>query len=270
MHLHTCKPLLVLLALGCFTGATTAAPKSHIKERGTIEMEVALEATVDAPAGVAASALITIHKPKFHRPATATLTLTTSGFPAGEYSIDALIKGGTTPVHVGDFAVAAVVPVDPAADEPITLTIPTTVDATLITNLTISDSSSIVLLEGDAVETSVNWGYLANVRVTAGELPLVRSASSVRKWKRTFGHVISQSVVRDGVEKKRHFLWVAFGAPAETELTINVDGVAVGTVTSTKRGKVMFHEMPEPVVLRDVQLITLTDGLGAVVMKAEF
>jgi hypothetical protein len=39
---------------------------------------------------------------------------------------------------------------------------------------------------------------------------------------------------------------------------------------STKQGKVMFHEMPETVVLRDMNLVTLTDALGAVVMQADF
>jgi hypothetical protein len=101
-----------------------------------------------------------------------------------------------------------------------------------------------------------------------GPEPLVSAKGA--KSKRVSGHLISQSTVKGGVETKRHFLWVAFGAPADTELTINVDGVAVGTVTSTAKGKVMFHEMPESVVLRDVQSITLTDSLAAVVMQADF
>jgi hypothetical protein len=53
-------------------------------------------------------------------------------------------------------------------------------------------------------------------------------------------------------------------------LTLNVDGVAVGTIMSSKQGKVMIQEIPETVVLRDMKSVTLTDALGVVVMKADF
>jgi hypothetical protein len=271
MKTHLFKPLLALLTIGFFTDVASAAPKSNVKERGKIELSVALAPTADAPAGATASATITIDKPKFHKSATATLVLTTSGFLADSYGIDALLKDGVTSVHIGDFEVAAPATVDPVPDAPITFVIPETTDATLIASLSISNSTPAVIFEGDATETSINWQYLANVRVTGD---VVAGASNGKgkgpKTKSPFGHLISQSAVKAGVETKRHFLWVAFGAPADTELTINVDGVEVGTVTSTGKGKVMFHEMPEEVVLRDVQLITLTDGTGAVVMKAQF
>jgi hypothetical protein len=269
MKLHLYQPLLTILALGLLTGVSSAAPKSNVKERGKIEMAVAFEPTAATPTGVTASATITIDKPKFHKPATSTLTLTSSGFPAGDYGIDALLKDGTTAVHLGDFAVAPVATVDPVPDEPITFTIPETVDATLIASLSISDSATVLILEGEATATLENWQYLANVRIT-GDVEIVNAKGKGPKVKGPSGHLISQSTIKAGVETKRHFLWVGFGAPAETELTINVDGEVVGTVTSTKKGKVMFHEMPEPVILRDVQLITLTDDSGAIVMKARF
>ncbi len=186
-----------------------------------------------------ASAAIVVSKPKFNQDATATLTLTTSGFPQGDYSLDGLLADGTTSVHLGDFTVGAVAPVNPAPDQPITFTLDGSVDAAQLASLSISDSTPKVILQGDVTETSVDWQYLANVQVTGpnGQRGKPHSTNPV------FGHVISQSFVKDSVEKTRHFLWVAFGAPASTELTINVDGVAVGTVTSTERGKVMFHEL---------------------------
>lgn len=264
------KPILSFLILGLLTAIASAGPKSNIKERGKIEMEATLAPTAAAPPGIAASVAISIEKAKFHKAATSTLTLTTSGFVAGNYGIDALLNDATTSVHLGDFAVAPVDPVNPVPDEPITLIIPGAMDATLIASISISDSTPAVILEGDTTATSVDWQYLANVPVT-GPAPLVNAGKvhGPRK-KGPFGHLISQSTIKAGVETKRHFLWVAFGAPADTELTINVDGMVVGTVTSTAKGKVMFHEMPEPIILRDVESITLTDGSGVIVMQAAF
>src|SRR5207237_837625 len=149
MKTNLLHSLVALLALGFVTGTASAAPKSQVKARGTIDLNATLQPTADAPAGVTASAAIVVSKPKFNQDATATLTLTG---PSGQR--------GRPP------------------------------------------STNPVVVE-----------------------------------------VVSQSSVQDSVEKARHFLWVAFGAPASTALTINVDGVAVGTVTSTGRGKVMFHEL---------------------------
>lgn len=270
MKLHRYQPLLAVLALGLLTGVASAAPKTKIKERGKITLDVALQPAAAAPAGATASATIAINKPKLNQRGTATLILTTSGLLTGDYGVDAVLKGGLAPVHIGDFNVPPPAVVDPVPFPPVSLAIPSDVDASLIASLTVSDSSPALIFEGDATVTSVDWQYLANVPVTGDVQAPGSGKGKGPKVKAPFGHLISQSTVKAGVETKRHFLWVAHRAPADTELTINVDGVAVGTVTSTKNGKVMFHEMPEPVVLRDIQLITLTDGSGAIVMKAVF
>jgi hypothetical protein len=270
MKLHSLS--LAACALIFATAVASAAPKSQIKERGEIHLTATLQPAADAPAGVTATADIVIKKTKFNQAGTASLTLTTSGFLVGDYSIDGLLDPAAPPVHLGDFSVGAIDPVNPVPDEPITLAISSTIDATLLTSISISDSTPKVILEGEVTATAVNWMYLANVQVT-GPAPVGTSSNGKAhgpKPKAARGHVISQSTVKNGVETKRHFLWVAFGAPANTELTINVDGVEVGTVTSTKNGKVMFHEMPADVVLRDVKLITLTDGDVALVMQAQF
>ena len=270
MKLHHSKILLTVLALAALTGFASAAPKSQVKERGKIVLDVTLAPTDVAPPNITASASITIDKKKFHQPGVATLTLTSTGLPAGDYGIDALLNGGTDPVHLGAFTVEPPAVVDPVPPAPVTLILDGSIDATLIASLSITDALAAVILQGDAVVTSIDWQYLANVRIT-GDAPVVSvSKGKGPKVKAPFGHVISQSTFKAGVEKKRHFLWVGHGAPADTELTVNVDGVAVGTVTSTAKGKVMFHQLPAEVVLRDVKLVTLTDGGGAVVMKAEF
>ena len=79
-----------------------------------------------------------------------------------------------------------------------------------------------------------DWDYIANVRVTGFD-----AAGSVggAKEKPVHGHAVSHSLTDNNWEHHRHFLWVAFGAPRDTELTVNVDGVS-RDVTTTSQGKV--------------------------------
>ena len=71
-------------------------------------------------------------------------------------------------------------------------------------------------------------------------------------------------------EKKRKFLFNAQGAPANTELTLNVDGEPVETVTSSHNGKVMLKSLDENVRVAGIRLITVTDAEGTVIMEAKF
>jgi hypothetical protein len=271
MKISLRSPLAAVLCIGLLGSVASAAPKSQVKECGSILIDIALAAQAGAPVGVSGSGQIEITKRKFKSGGTATLTLTTAGLPAGTYAVDATLSTSVTPVHIGDFVVTGAVPAAPGGDAPIELPIAPTVDAEDITSLTIADSAtSTVVLAGDATVTSVDWKYIANVRIEAREIQNENAQGFHGGGKSVHGHLISHSFIKDSVEKQRHFLWVAFGAPKDTELTINVDGVAVGTVKSTKSGKVGFHGMPEPVVLRNIRLITLTDPLGAVVMQAKF
>src|SRR5262249_11593974 len=144
MKIHLFSSVVALASLIIGSGSALAAPKSQVKERGEIHLSATLSATADAPAGATASAEVVIVKKKFKDAAVATLTLTTSGFPEGNYSVDGSLTNGSTPVHLGDFTVGPVATVNPAADAPITLTIPDTVDATLLVSLSISDSNSKV------------------------------------------------------------------------------------------------------------------------------
>ena len=260
---------LAICALIFATGSASAAPKSHVKERGEIQLSAELLPAEGAATGATASAEIVIKKTKFNQPGTTSFTLTTSGLVAGEYSLDGLVGPEATLVHLADFVVDPVDPANPVADEPITVTLPADLDAALLTSLSISDSTPAVILEGDVIATSSNWTFLANVQVT-GPDGSIHGKKPGKKSGGVSGHVISQSTLKDGAETKRHFLWVAFGAPADTELTILADGLEVGTVTSTSSGKVMFHELSDEVELSTVSLITLTDGGGAVVMQAQF
>lgn len=257
--------LTAAAAVALCASPVSAAPKSHVKERGHLTLTAALAATAAAPVGATGNATIEVTKEKYKSELGTDLKLTTSGLVAGNYSFDATLKDAST-IHIGDFVVDGTVPA-PTTPEPIEFVVPATVDVTNIASMSVSDATPTVLLQGDLVADNVTWKLIANVVVSAPEVILTTHGP---KPKKVHGHAVAHSFTTDNVETKRGFLWVAFGAPGDTELTINVDGVAVGTVMSEKNGKVMFEEMPATVVLRDMKSVTLTDSLGVVVMKADF
>ena len=268
MHTYFRNSLLVLAALSLASNSAVAAPQSRVKERGSITVTATLAATLNAPAGAAGSAVIEVSKPKFRDVQTAELALTTTGLSAGSYSVDASLQDLST-AHLGDLIVEAAVPGDDAGATPVVFVISAEVDPLKITTVRVSDSAAAVVLEGAATATVNDWKLIANVQVTGPE-----SVATVEKGgpkpKRVQGHALAKSFIKDGVETKRQFLWVAKGATAGSELTINVNGTAVATVTSAADGKVMFAELPETVVLRELDTVTLTDSAGTVVMQAEF
>lgn len=257
----------LVLAGGLFTTPVGAAPKSHVKERGHLTLTVALQATVGAPVGATASGVIEVTKPKFKSAETASLSLTTTGLATGNYSVDATLDDATT-AHLGDFAVDTAAP-PTAANEPLVFAIAEALDTSKIASLSISNATAIVMLQGEVAPGTASWKYIANVQVTGPDVLLTNEGHGA-KPKHVHGHIVSHSFINDNVEAHRKFLCVAFGAPKETELTVNVDGTVIGTVVSSKQGKIDLHDIAETVVLRDVELITITDSLGAVVMQAKF
>ena len=203
-----------------------------------------------------------VAKPKLKEIATATLTLSVSGLVDGECSVDVTLKNGAE-AHVGDFTI------DTTAPAPIVMPIPPEVDSLNIRSLSISDGALTILLEGEAALSVDDWNYIGNVRVTGFDTP---AAGSIRgeKGKPVHGHAVSHSVTDNNWERRRYFLWVAFGAPRDTELTVNVDGVVAGTISSTSQGKVTFEGLPDTLLLPTIQKIEITDPAGSVVMQALF
>ena len=200
MKISLRSPLAVVLCIGLLSSVASADPKSHVKERGTILIDVALAPQAGAPAGVSGSGQIEITKGKFKSGVEATLKLTTAGLPAGNYAVDAEVLTSATPVHIGDFVVTGAAPAQRHDDPALELPIPPSVDAEHIESLTITDSgTSTVILAGDATVTSVNWKYIANVRIEAGTIqnenakPLHGDGP-----KPVHGHAISQSFAFGG------------------------------------------------------------------------
>src|SRR4030095_1025990 len=118
------------------------------------------------------------------------------------------------------------------------LSLPAGLDPFKIAAITVSDSIPAVVLSGPATETIEKWTYMGNRPLTAPTTTVAaRPDGHGPKPKALHGHVLIQNRIADGVENKRKFLLVAQGATAETAYTINLDGVAVGSVTATKSGK---------------------------------
>jgi hypothetical protein len=84
------------------------------------------------------------------------------------------------------------------------------------------------------------------------------------------GHVLIQAAIVEGAELRRKFLLVGHGLPSEVTLTVNLDGVAVGEVTTTKRGKAMLKSLEGDFRMAGTHLLTLTDADGNVVAEADF
>ena len=196
--------------------------------------------------------------------------ISTSGLAAGSYSIDATDALGAV-VHLGDFTPTADDPATLADESEVELLLPEGTDPLDIESVTVSDATQAVVLEGEA--STARLRYHANVPVTAAPVTTTTTEPVTRKHGgpgRVHGHAMVNSTINQDVEKQRHFLFIGFGAPADTLLNVNVDGVVVTTVTSTKQGKVMFKSLPETVVLANLGLLTITDSTGAIVMQAQF
>ena len=265
MHKSINTTLLAMAALGLLSSSLSAAPKSRVKERGELTVTATLAPPPTAPVGPSGTAEIVVTKPKFKSVETAILKISVTGLTSGTYSIGAVLKDAST-LALGDIVVDTTVPPGPTPEPPVEIPLPAGFDVSTVAKITVSDATPTVVLEGAVVPGVTNWKYIANVQITGPEV----IDPTGPKPKKVRGHVVAHSFIKDSVETKRGFNFVGFGAPGDTELTINVDGVVVGTVLSNKQGKVHFQEMPEPVVIRDIKLVTITDALGAVVMQAAF
>jgi len=184
------------------------------------------------------------------------------------------------------------------------LVLPSTVDARAIATITVStvpaDSTTapVAVLTGDAEAATSYLNFFANVRVTAPpassltETPSATDDTTTEvesgkgngkgkgkskskgpkapKVKKVHGHALAMARINNGVTKKRFFQFIGFGAPASTTLNIVVNGDTVGTVTSTKQGRVKFRSLPEDIDFGALDLVTITDADGVPVMQADF
>ncbi len=206
------------------------------------------------------------------------------GLIDGTYTVNAVTIAGEL-VEITEIAVAAT-PLDGTSTDDTgeetegEIELPAGLDPLQIAAISVVDGTGLEVLRGDAVSSTTYWMFSANVKVTGPTTPIIPGEAVTSpttgkgkkgsKMKKVHGHVIVHSLIIGDVEKKRKFLFNAHGAPADTVLTVNIDGIAAATVTSSRNGKVKLSSLDEGVQLAGISEITVTDSSGVVVMQAEF
>lgn len=222
--------------------------------------------------------------------------------PAPETTDDTTTTDPSTTEPVDDTPEAPEVEDETEAE--LELILPSTLDARAIATITVStvpaDSTTtpVVVLSGDAESATSYLRFFANVRVTAPPASALTETPSPTddtvtevedgkgkgkgknknknkgpkgpKVKKVHGHALAMAKINNGVTKKRFFQFIGFGAPASTTLNIVVNGETVGTVTSSKQGRVKFRDLPADIDFGALDLVTITDANGVPVMQADF
>ena len=231
-----------------------------------------------------------------------TFDFTVDGLSEGTYVVRA--ESGEDVLDITEFAVEAVV-TDPVTGEPVTddaseeegeIELPAGLNPLAIDAITVVKVETIAdaiveteVLRGEADASATYWMFNANVKVTGPTVvaPVEESPTEEEpttgkgkgkgkkvkgpKVKKVHGHVVVHALIVGDEEKKRKFLFNAHGAPANTELTLNIDGTPVQTVTSSQNGKVMIKSLDDAEVrVAGIRLITVTDAEGSVIMEAKF
>jgi hypothetical protein len=255
-----------LFAAVLLLSAPLASAFPRTKERATLTLSFTLAPPVGSVSTASGSA--TLDLTRHNGVATVgDLQLTLAGLTTGTYTVAAVQASDGASVTIGTVAFDSSAP--PGA--PAALVLPAELDPLDIALLTVSDSTPVVVLEGAPVESIDRWIFSANVRITAppGAQP-IPPLHGKGKPKKVHGHVVVHAAIVNDVEKRRKFLLVAHGGPADTELTINLDGEPVGTVITTPRGKVMVKRLDGDFRLAGIGELTLTDAEGNVLMEADF
>jgi hypothetical protein len=261
--------LASLAFAAAFLGAVPTA-SAFPRTRETAQLSLSFDLQPTAAGSGVSEGTATIDLTRKNGVSTTTgLQLSFTNLADGTYSVDATLKSdsGATPVNIGSVTITGST-VDPSAP----LSLPTETDPLDFAAITISDATSAVVLSGSATETITSWTYFGNKPLLAppGGPASAKPDKVHGKPVKVHGHIVIQARIRDGVEKRRKFLLVGLGLPADAALTVNVDGVAVGSVTTTPRGKAMLKSLPGDFRLAGVDLITLTDSNNVVVAQADF
>jgi len=272
--------LPILLAAGIFLGAAdqaSAFPRTKESADLTITFNLAAPApTVPPPVNpVTGTATVDVTRENGVETASA-LTITTTNLADGLYEVQAILKSDTAvppvPVLIGSITVAGAQPIAP-------LPLPTTVKALNIETLNVvlpGDTTvdplatDTIVLTGTPTEDIASWRFFGNRPVTASEgfvpVPGVKKNGKPQKVKRIHGHVLIQAKIENNVEKRRKFLLVAHNGPADTTLTIRLDGLDAGTFTTTKNGKMMTKSLDGDFRLAGVHKLEIVDATTATVI----
>jgi len=274
LQFNTHHVLAALAFAGIFLGTgSTASAFQRTRDYAKVTLSFDLLPTVGGSGTAAGTGSIEVVRSRGVS-VTEGLDLTVTGLVDGTYSVAATLKSdpAAPPVVLGDVLVDSTVVVDPA-DPPVPpLPLPDGLDPFDIATLTVSDATAVVVLAAPATENIADWQFFANRPLNAPPAdPLVPITPLARKkLEKIHGHVLIHARIVADVDVRRKFLLIGHGVPANTLLTINLDGVAVGARTSSKNGKVMVTKLDGDFRIAGVKELTLTDPDGTVVMSADF
>jgi hypothetical protein len=267
--LHSTVPLLLPVLLSALAPLAFAFPATRENADLTLNFTLSPLDPLSTAAGTASIHVTRLNGTETDDP----IDLTLSGLADGTYSVEATTKSDpmAAPVVIGSVTVSSIP--DPSAPPPAPLTLPDGLSALDIATLTISDVTPAVVLAGGPSEDVAKWHFFANRPLRAPDATgdtSVAPVSGTPTQKKLHGHVIIHAVITDAVELRRKLLLVGHGLPPETVLTVNLDGVPVGDVTTTKHGKAMLKSLEGDFRLAGTQLLTLSDPDGNVVAETDF
>ena len=296
---HVLTPIAAL-AVFMATGVTHLEAK-RVKE--SAELFISFELLpLDETSTASGSAEIELNRHKGDEETS--FDFSVEGLAEGSYVVQA--EAGEDVVDITEFVVEPAA-TDPVTGEPVTddpseeeaeIELPAGINPLEIDAITVVKVETVaeqvvatVVLRGEADASATYWMFNANVKVTGPTVvaPVEESPTEEEpaagpgkgkgkgkkvkgaKVKKVHGHVVVHALIVGDQEKKRKFLFNAHGAPANTELTLNIDGDPVQTVTSSHNGKVMIKSLDDAEVrVAGIRLITVTDAEGTVIMEAQF
>jgi len=285
MRRNTLQIWVVVLACTSLLTAMAIAdddnePGGDIQGTEQLDQEIVLTATTNAPAGATGQAELEAEDED--GTTTATLDVETKGLAAGTYTVSITKKSDGSTIILGTFDVSSSETNDmedgdsqgqdsqgdndnqDEADVEFGgeagLPLPDGLNPMDVATVAIADADGNVVLTGDftAVATTMKSVFNANVAVSAG-------SAAPSAW----GHAVVHSRVKKGIARNK-FLLVAHGVTPNTVYTVNVNGAAVGTISSDRHGKVMMKSLPGSVNPSSLVSVELLDSGINVALSVSF
>ena len=261
-----------------------------VEGRESLHQRVLLQASPDAPAGASGIALIeACNRGGANR---AILEIKTTGLDAGTYTatVTSLADGSVTVLGTFDVGATNEGEYDgvefgnagPTGDASLSglpsgfhgivvrtstsdgsesgLPFPAGFNPLDVAGLQIANAGGVVMLTGDFsnVGASVGAIFAAKVRITPGAAaPRARGIAAA-----------SSTVQRHRM--RQSFSLIATHAPASTTLTVKINGNSVGTVRTSRFGRVVMRKLPRGVDVHKITSVKFENKNGATVLSAHF
>ena len=269
---------LVAILFATALTLTTAAFAEDDNEQGgdihgseELHQTIILTATTNAPAGATGKAELEAENED--GVVAAILQIETQGLLAGTYTVSVTKESDASSVTLGTFDVSASVMDDDMGDDDQGedegdvefgtdegLPLPADLNPLDIASVSISDGDGHVVLTGDFMNVAATMKALfkAKVAVTGGVAA-----------PRATGLAKVQSKIKRGF-KIAHFNLNAKGMNPNATLTLKINGVDYGTVTTDKNGKLHMKTLPNGVAAESLFFMEFDDPDGTNALTISF